>query len=33
VFLHPHYGLGADAWGERENGHVLPLGFPSRRPQ
>jgi predicted TIM-barrel fold metal-dependent hydrolase len=30
VFLHPHYGLGTDAWGERENGHVLPLalGFP-----
>ena len=30
VFLHPHYGVGAQAWGERENGHVLPLalGFP-----
>ncbi|KAL5530593.1 hypothetical protein ACEPAF_6851 [Sanghuangporus sanghuang] len=33
VFLHPHYGLGAGApgaFGERENGHVLPLalGFP-----
>ncbi|KAF8591485.1 amidohydrolase 2 [Ramaria rubella] len=29
VFLHPHYGVDA-AWGERENGHVLPLalGFP-----
>ena len=33
AFLHPHYGLGAgavEAFGERENGHVLPLalGFP-----
>ncbi|KAI0068514.1 amidohydrolase 2 [Artomyces pyxidatus] len=30
VFLHPHYGVGAPAWGARENGHVLPLalGFP-----
>ena len=30
VFLHPHYGLGAQAWGPRDNGHVLPLalGFP-----
>jgi predicted TIM-barrel fold metal-dependent hydrolase len=30
VFLHPHYGVGAQAWGPRENGHVLPLalGFP-----
>ncbi|KAG8776658.1 hypothetical protein FRC16_004431 [Serendipita sp. 398] len=33
VFLHPHYGLGQgakEAWGERDNGHVLPLamGFP-----
>ncbi|KDQ17334.1 hypothetical protein BOTBODRAFT_156094 [Botryobasidium botryosum FD-172 SS1] len=31
VFIHPHYGVGgADAWGERDNGHVLPLalGFP-----
>ncbi|TFY77957.1 hypothetical protein EWM64_g6060 [Hericium alpestre] len=32
VFLHPHYGVGGgeNVWGERENGHVLPLalGFP-----
>ena len=31
VFVHPHYGVGvAGDWGERENGHVLPLalGFP-----
>ncbi|KAI0048037.1 amidohydrolase 2 [Auriscalpium vulgare] len=30
VFLHPHYGLGAQAWGAQDNGHVLPLalGFP-----
>ncbi|KAG8904026.1 hypothetical protein FRB99_002368 [Tulasnella sp. 403] len=31
VFLHPHYGVGeGKEWGERENGHVLPLalGFP-----
>ena len=30
VFLHPHYGVGAQAWGPRDNGHVLPLalGFP-----
>ena len=30
VFLHPHYGIGAQAWGTRGNGHVLPLalGFP-----
>lgn len=36
LFLHPHYGVEADAsapsglWGERDNGHVLPLalGFP-----
>ncbi|EJD01014.1 amidohydrolase 2 [Fomitiporia mediterranea MF3/22] len=33
VFLHPHYGLSAgapDLFGERDNGHVLPLalGFP-----
>jgi len=30
VFLHPHYGVGAQAWGESDNGHVLPLalGFP-----
>ncbi|KAF8529102.1 amidohydrolase 2 [Hysterangium stoloniferum] len=29
VFLHPHYGVEA-AWGENDNGHVLPLalGFP-----
>jgi aminocarboxymuconate-semialdehyde decarboxylase len=34
AFLHPHYGLGSgakEAWGERENGHVLSLaiGFPT----
>ena len=30
VFLHPHYGVDGSAWGEKENGHVLPLalGFP-----
>ena len=30
VFLHPHYGVDAKAWGENDNGHVLPLalGFP-----
>lgn len=30
VFLHPHYGVDGKAWGEKENGHVLPLalGFP-----
>jgi aminocarboxymuconate-semialdehyde decarboxylase len=30
VFLHPHYGVDARAWGENDNGHVLPLalGFP-----
>lgn len=30
VFLHPHYGVGAEAYGKQENGHVLPLalGFP-----
>ncbi|KAL0949326.1 hypothetical protein HGRIS_009401 [Hohenbuehelia grisea] len=30
VFLHPHYGVGGNPWGEVENGHVLPLalGFP-----
>ncbi|KAI0637965.1 amidohydrolase 2 [Trametes polyzona] len=30
VFLHPHHGVDKAAWGERENGHVLPLalGFP-----
>jgi len=30
VFLHPHYGVDASAWGEKDNGHVLPLalGFP-----
>lgn len=29
VFIHPHYGVEA-AWGEKDNGHVLPLalGFP-----
>ncbi|KAJ3576190.1 hypothetical protein NP233_g589 [Leucocoprinus birnbaumii] len=30
VFLHPHYGVDASAYGELDNGHVLPLalGFP-----
>ncbi|KAG6903455.1 hypothetical protein C0995_005478 [Termitomyces sp. Mi166 len=30
VFIHPHYGVDAKAWGDKENGHVLPLalGFP-----
>lgn len=31
VFLHPHYGVAEGReWGDRENGHVLPLalGFP-----
>ena len=30
VFLHPHYGVDSKAWGEKDNGHVLPLalGFP-----
>jgi len=30
IFLHPHYGVGGDAWGPRDNGQVLPLalGFP-----
>ncbi|KAF9048032.1 amidohydrolase 2 [Hymenopellis radicata] len=30
VFLHPHYGVDGSAWGEKDNGHVLPLalGFP-----
>lgn len=30
VFLHPHYGVEASQWGEREHGHILPLalGFP-----
>ena len=30
VFLHPHYGVDQSAWGEKNNGHVLPLalGFP-----
>lgn len=30
VFLHPHYGVDGSAWGDRDNGHVLPLalGFP-----
>ena len=29
VFVHPHYGVDA-AWGDKDNGHVLPLalGFP-----
>lgn len=30
VFIHPHYGIDANAWGDKDNGHVLPLalGFP-----
>jgi len=30
IFLHPHYGVGSDVFGQRDNGHVLPLalGFP-----
>lgn len=30
VFLHPHYGVDGKAWGDKDNGHVLPLalGFP-----
>lgn len=30
VFIHPHYGVDGKAWGEKDNGHVLPLalGFP-----
>ncbi|KAF5387636.1 hypothetical protein D9615_000571 [Tricholomella constricta] len=30
VFIHPHYGVDAKAWGDMDNGHVLPLalGFP-----
>jgi len=30
VFLHPHYGVDQKAWGDKPNGHVLPLalGFP-----
>jgi aminocarboxymuconate-semialdehyde decarboxylase len=30
VFLHPHYGVDGKAWGDRSNGHTLPLalGFP-----
>ncbi|KAH7931191.1 amidohydrolase 2 [Leucogyrophana mollusca] len=30
IFLHPHYGVDSKAFGEKSNGHVLPLalGFP-----
>jgi hypothetical protein len=30
VFIHPHYGVDGKAWGDKDNGHVLPLalGFP-----
>ena len=30
VFLHPHYGVSGEEWGDKDNGHVLPLalGFP-----
>lgn len=27
VFLHPHYGVDSKAFGEMENGHVLPLAL------
>ncbi|KAH9939972.1 amidohydrolase 2 [Amylocystis lapponica] len=30
VFVHPHYGVDGKEWGDKDNGHVLPLalGFP-----
>ncbi|KAF9464359.1 hypothetical protein BDZ94DRAFT_1216363 [Collybia nuda] len=30
VFIHPHYGVDGKSWGDKDNGHVLPLalGFP-----
>jgi hypothetical protein len=30
IFLHPHYGIPNELYGEKQNGHVLPLamGFP-----
>lgn len=30
IFVHPHYGVDPKAWGDNDNGHVLPLalGFP-----
>ena len=30
LFLHPHYGIPSEMYGEAQNGHVLPLalGFP-----
>src|SRR5258708_17007580 len=30
IFLHPHYGVDSNVWGDKDNGHVLPLalGFP-----
>ncbi|TFK71810.1 amidohydrolase 2 [Pluteus cervinus] len=30
IFLHPHYGVDSNAWGGKDNGHVLQLalGFP-----
>lgn len=30
VFIHPHYGVDSSAFGDKDNGHVLPLalGFP-----
>lgn len=30
VFIHPHYGVDGKVWGDKDNGHVLPLalGFP-----
>jgi len=30
IFLHPHYGVDSSAWGDKDNGYVLPLalGFP-----
>lgn len=27
VFLHPHYGVPSSMWGEKDNGHVLPLSL------
>jgi predicted TIM-barrel fold metal-dependent hydrolase len=27
VFLHPHYGVGDNVWGQKDNGHVLPLAL------
>jgi hypothetical protein len=27
IFLHPHYGVRSDVWGEKDNGHVLSLAL------